>query len=434
MDFEGDVSGDSSSDDEKDMSTNDLCYLSTEKSGYLLKRSSQDVNLWRRRRCIITDTHIWCTHERNNRYRAACVPLDGPVFLHEDLQELSYPFGLGVQSNSKTYFFRASSSDEQYAWFEEISNKAKHSSDNNLLAMAEVIISGEEDQKNQHCSNTIQEILQGELLTTISRERWEEDKIGTNSSDNSDELWTIHSFHSNHPLSGSAMAFIVSVNEEYKEMFRKFLRPTVEDFWHCAVGIYKRFIVPQLVQSSGKIRSLCFPTSYAVSNSMASSSSLLRFISPSYLATTEDLVSKLQKILSENVKWRSHEEIIAETSRAFKEMKERDRTSRSYPDRLTASFWSAGWSHSEVNEPDTVPQMYIDQIYDRIDTSSSRYLSRRFSCMQKKANSIKSNSDDTVVNVVDYVVANKLVRPDIDIFDELIDAVTRWLQISSSEY
>jgi hypothetical protein len=429
IEFEGDVSGDSASEDECDLPTNDLCYLSTEKSGFLLKRSYKDVNVWRRRRCIITDTSIWCVHEQDNKHRVTQIVLDGPVYLHEDLAELNYPFGLAVQSNRKTFFFRASSTEEQYAWLEEITQRAQHTTENSLLSMAEVIISGEEERKNQHCSSTLKGVLRGGLLSAITRERLA-DRAESSATDNADDIWTAHSFHSNHPLCGAAIAFIIAVSEEYKEMYRKFVRPSVDDFWDCAVGIYKRFILTQIVQTSRTSggKSLCFPSFHAVGETMVESKLALKIRSPSYLIRGETALLKLQQTLSVNIRWRTHEEVLAETARMVKSIRDRSDSNQTNS-KMVASFWYGSWYGSNSSTVTTAapkPEAAIDseQLLAALNVSSSRYHSRRHNCSKKNVVSSDSLSADAVL---DYVIIDKSKRPPPDLYDEIVDIVTHWL-------
>ena len=56
LEIDGEVSGDSSSEDEEECSLSDFAYLKQgERKGFLLKRSSKDPNLWRKRWCVLGD-------------------------------------------------------------------------------------------------------------------------------------------------------------------------------------------------------------------------------------------------------------------------------------------------------------------------------------------------------------------------------------------
>jgi hypothetical protein len=432
--FDGDVSGDSSSDEEEDVSVNFLSYLrQTEekgKTGYLQKRSARDPNLWRKRLCLVADFHMWCIHARHGRYRAKKIKLHGPIFLQEDLLPLEYPLGFGIKAFDSSYFFRCFDEEEQTNWTTELNEACKNEADNVQLFMADVLIGLEEQERNKRCSDSLQNLLSENLLSWLSREMHDDRTEGSHS-DNEEYRWTIHSFHSYHPLCGKSMGFLMAVNEEYKDLFRKFVRPSPAAFWDCVVEIYKRYIASQIRSrsvgssgsSNGRKPSLCYPETQILGETVDDGS--ISFFDPSYLCGARESTIKLQEILRDNVRWKTKAEILAETSLKSGMMQEKKKIAAEEAEAPVG--WFSGWSAPKPVEVDYNSD--LDRIVHGTDMrfgKSSRYSSKRNSCMGCASLDADAVGD---VHVSEYILlkGHDSTRPDMALFDDIVRDVTVWL-------
>lgn len=430
LNFEGDISGDSSSDDEEDIPVNFLSYLRQAeekgKTGYLLKRSVKDVNLWRRRLCLITDFYLWCIHAQKGVYKAKKIKLHGPVFLQDELLPLQYPLGFGIKCNESNIFFRAFDEEEVTLWTTELIEYCKNEEDNLNMHMADVLISLEEDERNTKCSDSVKSLLSDNLVAWLSAEM-EARSEGTR--DNGENRWTVHGFHSYHPLCGKAMGFILAVKEEYKGLFRKFIRPSAAAFWDCVISIYRRFIVSQIlpVDSARRKQSLCYsedqiPAEIAIDGA-------IKFYEPTYLKGAETSTAALQDILNQNVRWKRKEEILEEISLKSNIIREKNR--HTIEDSVSTG-WFAGWMAPRPVEVDINSDLDKDahgsSTSDIRSGKSTTYYSKRYSCMHG------SFAHDEL-KVSDYILlkGHDSERPELSLFDDLVTDVTRWLNSADAK-
>lgn len=428
LSFDGDISGDLSSEDEEDVPVNYLSYLRQAdekgKTGYLWKRSVHDPNLWRRRLCLITDFHMLCIHAHKGVYRATRIKLHGPIFLQDDLLPLDYPLGFGLKEYDRNFFFRAVDEEEQTSWTTELIEYCKNEEDNLQIHMADVLISLEESERNSRCSDSFKALLSTRLLSWLAEEI---DDRSEGQRDNGENMWSIHSFHSYHPLCGKAIGFIVAVNEEYKGLFRKFVRPSAAAFWDCAVEIYKRYIMPQIMSRdrSERKQSLCYAELQIPAEFI--SDGPLKFYNPSYLSGSHESAAEVQKIFAQNVRWKSKEEVEEETTLkssiiSFKE--------KPAPEEAEVpAGWFSGWMAPRpvdvaVTNSDLDRDAHGSSTPELRSGKSSRYFSKRYSCMLSPL-----TTDAGGIFVSDYVLlkGHDSDRPDINLFDCLVDDVTRWL-------
>jgi hypothetical protein len=161
LNLDGDLSGNSSSEDEAEISLNDLIYFgSGDRRAVLFKRSNKDPNLWRKRLCILNDK-LWCINLKKKAPYATCIELNGKIMSQDEAPELNYPNGLIIQRpNQTTYFLRTGSVSEQSIWKEELQDRAVYGAENAVLFMGEMIICDEEDargsKKNKVTSASLQ--------------------------------------------------------------------------------------------------------------------------------------------------------------------------------------------------------------------------------------------------------------------------------------
>jgi hypothetical protein len=115
LDLEHDTSGSDESEDEDSsrVTPQDLAHLSEEGctrcAGFLLKQSSSDQNLWRKRFCILAGDKLWYMKKRPQRSRgqmsaASCLELTSSR-VQESSQKI--PFGFEVQTIERFFRFRA---------------------------------------------------------------------------------------------------------------------------------------------------------------------------------------------------------------------------------------------------------------------------------------------------------------------------------------
>ena len=174
LQLEGETSGNSSDEEESEISLNDLIYFGTgDKRAMLLKRSNSDPNLWRKRLCILNDK-LWCINLRKKSPYASCIELNGKVMLQEEAPDLNYPYGIIIQNpNQNTYFFRTNNSSEQQIWKDELLDRTAFGIENSVLYMGEMIICDEEYargcKKNKITRNTLQRQLVWKHLKDIQQ-------------------------------------------------------------------------------------------------------------------------------------------------------------------------------------------------------------------------------------------------------------------------
>ena len=142
-------------DDETEISLSDLaCIKHAERSGYLLKRSSKDPNVWLPRYCILTDK-LWCVNDKLRVPTASCISLNSNTKLQSRSLSLDCLGAITVQSTQGLHYFIAPSSYDQQCWLDEISMKAALNADNDVIGMAEMIICDEASTRYQRARTGI---------------------------------------------------------------------------------------------------------------------------------------------------------------------------------------------------------------------------------------------------------------------------------------
>ena len=370
-----------------------------------------------------------CIHARNGKYRAKRIALDGRIYLQEDLLPLEYPLGFSIKAREASYFFRAYDEEEQTNWTEELISYCKNKEDNTQIAMADVLICLEEQERNRRCSDSLKCILSTDLLSWLKEEVFE-DSNKDHRRDNSEVMWSIHNFHSNHPLCGKAMGFLVAVNEEYKDLFRKFIRPLPAAFWDCVIQIYKRYIAPQM-KTRGKSergQSLCYPEMQVLAE--IESDGPLQFYEPSYLERAMESTMDFQKILNENVRWKTKEEILAEVSLKNGIVAEKE---KAISEDVGNGGWFSGWIGSAPVELEHNSDLDRDMHgTDRRCGKLSRYVSKRFSCMY----STQDHTEGGTLYVTEYILlkGHECTTPSMELFDDIVRDVTAWVNHESARY
>lgn len=221
FDFEGDVSGDSSSDEEE-LSVSDLRYLAqAERRGYLLKRSRKDRHLWRRRLCVLTDK-LWYVKVQSDggMLRAGSVPLNHASASAECFSPANYPFGLQLQSLSVSHYFRALSTEEHRDWLADIRTRASEVTSNNAIAMVDMVMCDGEFA----LSGRMQHALTGLIPDNKSGDG----KVVIDAK-----------------VSRLIFAFALAV-QRFRELFRHDLSISSEDQWLQAVAVFDLFLQPIL--------------------------------------------------------------------------------------------------------------------------------------------------------------------------------------------
>ena len=162
--IEADLSCDESSDEEDEISHNDLsCISQAHRRGYMLKRSSKDPNIWMQRYCALTDK-LWCVNDSLKVPRASCIPLQSSTVLQIKCSTLNCNGAIILQSNQGTYFFLATSTDEQQCWISDLALQATLTADNDIIGMAEMIICDEERTRYERMQRGITPFLHSDVV------------------------------------------------------------------------------------------------------------------------------------------------------------------------------------------------------------------------------------------------------------------------------
>ncbi len=164
LDFRGYVSGAETSEDEaaapwySDM--NQLGVGQGYYSGYLLKQSSQDPCLWRRRWCILGEDKVWymkLKHRRSHQGRAAFISLvSNQVLEHPRTSKVQ--FGIEMHTAHRVFLFRAADRTQQLDWIRALQIRIALSSENDLIAMAELMICDEERARARRLQQAVEHV------------------------------------------------------------------------------------------------------------------------------------------------------------------------------------------------------------------------------------------------------------------------------------
>ena len=162
--------------DEEVIDLNDLSYLKKgERRGYLLKRSSNDHAVWKKRYCILTDK-LWVVDVGHREPRALSINISSPIVVsmsevksksRQDVSTISllatnlehpYEFNIGV-SNGTLHYFRAASKSEQIGWYDDLMAHSLLASENDAFQMAELIMSEENRMKTERLHSCFQSVM-----------------------------------------------------------------------------------------------------------------------------------------------------------------------------------------------------------------------------------------------------------------------------------
>lgn len=160
------IGEDSSSEDEEELTHSDLNYLvKSERKGYLLKRSSKDINLWKKWYCVLTD-HLWCLDINRTTPKTICIRLNGVQrSRNNQLTGGEQIHNIIINSTKVTHLLRAFTLIDQRKWIEDLHQRAIFSTDNDYFNMAEVIICDEEISKNRRYQKLLQEYINTPCIT-----------------------------------------------------------------------------------------------------------------------------------------------------------------------------------------------------------------------------------------------------------------------------
>lgn len=128
-------------------------------SGYLLKRSRHDPNVWRRVHCVLTDDYLWYISRvyhskgfaKHRRIKLTQALLLEPSSDYAPLFRIPYAFEI-VSRNGISHIFRAPSKALQIQWIKLVSDRIVESFENSLLEQPELLIEDECFAKNRRWS------------------------------------------------------------------------------------------------------------------------------------------------------------------------------------------------------------------------------------------------------------------------------------------
>lgn len=187
LDFPGYLSGPEASDDETSPSCPAASWFSDQAgiskpglSGYLLKRSSRDPCLWRRRWCVLGEDKFWymkAKHRRSMRGKAASIALMGMQVLDlecgegesRELQRVA-PLGVEVQTADRVFVFRALSREQQGEWVQAMRRGVRLATENEWLAMAELVVGEEEKARERRIEGVVERAWAA--CTERGRDNW----------------------------------------------------------------------------------------------------------------------------------------------------------------------------------------------------------------------------------------------------------------------
>jgi len=160
LELEDDASGSEESEDESTGRSrpSDLAHLNedncTRCAGFLLKQSARDANLWRKRFCILTGDKLWYMKRRPQRCRGRLIAATCLVLVSARVTEAAsnVPFGFELQTVDRKHSFRAFGRQAkreqlqkvQRGWLQALAGQIRYSDENDMISMAEHIISDTE--------------------------------------------------------------------------------------------------------------------------------------------------------------------------------------------------------------------------------------------------------------------------------------------------
>jgi len=236
------------SDDECEINYSDFKYLiSGEKQGYLLKRSSGDLQVWRRRLCILTDK-LWFAELRGERVVGGYVCFDG-ISVSDIKKQKGQPYEICICGIEKSYYFRAGSSSEQLKWVNELQSRASFSISNSIIAMADTITCDEESSRVTRTQRKLENLIKCRrsaafFKTFCTMKYLNEDSVHYGlyrslfHSPANDITHYINKYHKSFHIFASLVVRV----QEYKELFRHELGVSPTLRWFAALSIYLTYI------------------------------------------------------------------------------------------------------------------------------------------------------------------------------------------------
>lgn len=437
LDLEGETSGNSSSDDETEISYSDLHYFGPgDRRGFLLKRSSKDPNLWRRRLCILNDK-LWCVNVHKKTPYASCIELDGDIFLQEEVaKELKYPHGIIIRGeHATTIFLRAASASEQHRWRDELQDKAAFTIENGIIKMAELIICGEEEAISCKRQNTLNQAIQTAQINsklihvydsiknisppvavTTNDDEIAETVYNSSGSSNSSthsgyattiispkpsdcsQQFIIHQFHNKYPACASAISLLKAISD-YKSYFRHDLGHTPCDLWIFALRIYIDHILPHLtnagyIGTSTTTDTNSNTTDVLVSTTTSNSARSHCLSHALYIPLSMDIVTRTHRKIFSNIRRKKKSEGALNRYKARNARRIKEGGASSSEGGWTNWFWGS----TEEDNSCYVPEGKSDDVV---------------SADKSDVNAASSKESD-------YEVINYTVEPEIELFDELV--------------
>lgn len=133
-------------------------------SGFLLKRSSKDIHVWRRVHCVLTDDYLWFvsrryskgdyTFAKHGRVRLTRALILEPSADYPPLYRTPHAFEM-VAADGTCHIFRAANRPLQRKWIKVISDRIIQSYENSLLDSAQLIVNDECVAQARHIDNSM---------------------------------------------------------------------------------------------------------------------------------------------------------------------------------------------------------------------------------------------------------------------------------------
>jgi len=242
-----------------------------ERRGYLLRRSNRDPNLWRKRYCVLTDK-LWCMDVKRLHPRSRCIKISGNTIVTDRTPSLDYPNCVVMHDQATTNFFRAASVTEQQQWQDDINQRCNLAKENDVITMAEMIMSDEEMTRGHRYTRGITQLLNSdEVISMLMDYKGMDCPTTNNDNEQSLNIYSfskeskaclkrrvhrhrrnmIHLLHDNEngnenddkTVIFNSLAFVTIV-QKYKELHRHDLVVTAKEQWMAALSVYKLFLLP----------------------------------------------------------------------------------------------------------------------------------------------------------------------------------------------
>ena len=149
LEFDNDVSGTESSDEDEEIDASDFNYLKQFKSSYMLVQSCRDSNLFKRRWCVLGEK-LWAISLSKQYPRSKVLSEFNSLVYNESQNSITVSGNVNITMVAR-------SEAELNRWVDDLKHKAINKADNDIIYMAEMIISDEEYTRDSRMQSILPE-------------------------------------------------------------------------------------------------------------------------------------------------------------------------------------------------------------------------------------------------------------------------------------